>query len=61
MAVQPPRGTGKIRMISIGENIDYQPCGGTHVRNTGEISSVSKVKIENKGRMNKRVILEFNN
>ena len=61
MAVQPPRGSGKIRMISIGEDIDYQPCGGTHVNNTSEINLVTKVKVENKGRMNKRVILELNN
>ena len=61
MAVQPPRGSGNIRMISIGENVDYQPCGGTHVKNTSEISLVTKVKVENKGRMNKRVILELNN
>ena len=61
MAVQPPRGSGKIRMVSIGEDIDYQPCGGTHVNNTSEINLVTKVKVENKGRMNKRVILELNN
>ncbi len=61
MAVKPPRGTGNIRMISIGKNIDYQPCGGTHVNNTSEINFVSKVKVENKGKMNKRVILELCN
>ena len=60
MAVKPPRGSGMIRMISIGENVDYQPCGGTHVKNTSEINLVKKVKVENKGRMNKRVILELN-
>ena len=60
MAVKPPRGSGMIRMISIGENVDYQPCGGTHVKNTSEINLVTKVKVENKGRMNKRVILELN-
>ena len=60
MAVQPPRGSGNIRMISIGENVDYQPCGGTHVKNTSEINLIKKVKVENKGRMNKRIILDFN-
>ena len=60
MAVKPPRGSGMIRMISIGKNVDYQPCGGTHVKNTSEINLVTKVKVENKGRMNKRVILELN-
>ena len=61
MAVQPPKGSGKIRMILIGKDIDYQPCGGTHVKNTSDISLIKKVKVENKGRMNKRVILDFNN
>ena len=46
--------------ISIGENVDYQPCGGTHVKNTSEINLIKKVKVENKGRMNKRIILDFN-
>ena len=44
MAVQPPRGSGNIRMISIGENVDYQPCGGTHVKNTSEINLIKKLK-----------------
>ena len=39
MAVKPPMGTGKVRLVVIGENgaVDLQPCGGTHVRTTGEI------------------------
>ena len=40
MSVKPPRGSGEIRMIRIGDNVDYQPCGGTHVNRTSEISSV---------------------
>ena len=34
MAVKPPMGSGKVRLVVIGENgsIDLQPCGGTHVR-----------------------------
>ena len=59
MAVQPPRGKGEIRMIDIGKGVDYQPCGGTHVNNTSEIREVKKIKVENKGRMNKRVIVDF--
>ena len=59
MAVKPPRGSGKIRMIRIGEQIDFQPCGGTHVSKTSEINHVKSVKIENKGKMNKRIILKF--
>lgn len=59
MSVKPPKGSGIIRMIDIGNGVDYQPCGGTHVRNTQEIREVKKIKVENKGRMNKRVIVDF--
>ena len=59
MSVKPPRGSGQIRMIRIGDNIDFQPCGGTHVKKTSEISPVKSVKIENKGKMNKRIIVNF--
>jgi len=55
MSVQPPRGHGTIRMIRIGEGLDYQPCGGTHVSSTGEIGQVAITKIKSKGKQNKRV------
>ena len=56
MSVQPPRGQGTIRTISI-ENTDYQPCGGTHVRNTAEIGELLVRSLKNKGRQNKRISL----
>ena len=59
MSVKPPRGSGQIRMIRIGDEIDFQPCGGTHVNKTSEINLVKSVKIENKGKMNKRIIITF--
>ena len=59
MSVKPPRGSGKIRMIRIGDDIDYQPCGGTHVEQTSEIPAVCSIKIENKGKMNKRIIINL--
>ena len=55
MSVRPPMGTGSIRMIRIGDNIDFQPCGGTHVKSTLEIGSIKIGKIENKGRQNRRI------
>ena len=58
MSVQPPRGSGLVRVIEI-EGIDRQPCGGTHVRRTGEIGRVAVTKIENKGRHNRRINLAF--
>ena len=54
MSVQPPRGAGKIRLLRIPE-IDLQPCGGTHVKNIGEIGAIRVVKIKNEGKHNKRV------
>jgi Ser-tRNA(Ala) deacylase AlaX len=58
LSVQPPRGSGRIRLVRIGqdsEQVDLQPCGGTHVARTGEIGRVLLGKIENKGKQNRRV------
>lgn len=49
MAVQPPRGAGKIRLVRVGDAddpIDLQPCGGTHVARTGEIGALRLGRIE---------------
>ncbi|MFT5505939.1 MAG: misacylated tRNA(Ala) deacylase [Gammaproteobacteria bacterium] len=54
MSVQPPKGQGSVRTISI-EGTDYQPCGGTHVSNTAEIGELQVGKIKNKGKQNKRL------
>jgi misacylated tRNA(Ala) deacylase len=54
MAVKPPTGTGRVRLIEI-VGYDLQPCGGTHVRRTGEIGAVRVTQIEKKGRQNRRV------
>jgi misacylated tRNA(Ala) deacylase len=54
MSVQPPRGRGSIRLLEI-EGVDLQPCGGTHLRSTGEVGAVRIGKVENKGKRNRRV------
>jgi misacylated tRNA(Ala) deacylase len=54
MSVAPPRGTGKVRLVKI-PGIDLQPCGGTHVRNIGEIGAIRVLKIRSEGRRNRRV------
>jgi misacylated tRNA(Ala) deacylase len=62
LSVQPPRGSGRIRLVRIGlgqETADLQPCGGTHVANTSEIGRVRLGKIEKKGRQNRRVYLHL--
>lgn len=58
MSVAPPRGAGRVRLVRIGkgtEQVDLQPCGGTHVARTGEIGHITLGKIENKGKQNRRV------
>ncbi len=60
MAVKPPMGQGRVRLLRIGadgDTIDLQPCGGTHVRSTAEIDPVRFGKIEKKGRQNRRVAI----
>ncbi|CAB3839889.1 Alanine--tRNA ligase [Achromobacter insuavis] len=54
----PPGGTARIRIIEI-PGVDRQPCGGTHVANTGEIGPVTVTKIEKKSRTNRRVVVAF--
>lgn len=56
MSVTPPLDLPEIRLIAI-DGIDLQPCGGTHVRQTGEIGQVLVKKIESKGARNKRVVI----
>ena len=58
MSVQPPRGVGRIRLLEI-VGTDLQPCGGTHVRSTGEVGRLVVSKVENKGKHNKRVYVAF--
>lgn len=62
MSVQPPRGAGQVRLVRIGkgdEQVDLQPCGGTHVARTVEIGRVKIGKVEKKGRQNRRVSIHL--
>ena len=56
MSVQPPRGTGRVRLLEV-QDVDLQPCGGTHVANTADIGAVVVRKIEKKSAMTRRVVL----
>jgi misacylated tRNA(Ala) deacylase len=60
LSVKPPRGTGRLRLLRIGAGeapVDLQPCGGTHVGRTGDIGPLRVVKMESKGRQNRRVVI----
>jgi misacylated tRNA(Ala) deacylase len=60
LSVKPPRGSGRVRLVRIGSveaPVDLQPCGGTHVAHTAEIGAITVLKIENKGRQNRRITI----
>jgi misacylated tRNA(Ala) deacylase len=61
MAVKPPMGSGRVRLVLIGADgaIDRQPCGGTHVKSTAEIGRLAVTKIEKKGKLNRRIRVVF--
>ncbi len=50
----PPTSDGKIRIVEIA-GLDRQACGGTHLASTGASRAVRVMKIDNKGRHNRRV------
>jgi len=50
----PPTLDGKIRIVEIA-GLDRQACGGTHLLSTARSRPIRIVKIENKGRHNRRV------
>ncbi len=58
MSVSPPLGFGRVRLLRV-HDVDLQPCGGTHVKNTSEIGAIRVVKIEKKSARTRRVVLEF--
>ncbi|WP_029136853.1 alanyl-tRNA editing protein [Nakamurella lactea] len=50
----PPTPDGRLRVIEIA-GVDRQACGGTHLRDTGESAGFRILKVENKGKHNRRV------
>ena len=50
----PPTADGTVRVVEIG-TLDRQVCGGTHLVSTGRSRPIRVLKIENKGRHNRRV------
>ncbi|MBI3199751.1 MAG: alanyl-tRNA editing protein [Rhodospirillales bacterium] len=50
----PPTPDGKIRIVEIA-GLDRQACGGTHLTSTGASPQIRILKIDNKGRHNRRV------
>jgi len=50
----PPTSDGRIRIVEI-VGLDRQACGGTHLASTGASAPLRILKIDNKGRHNRRV------
>ena len=53
-----PETVAEIRVVDI-VGLDKQADGGTHVRSTAEVGRLKVVKLENKGKGNKRVRVEI--
>jgi misacylated tRNA(Ala) deacylase len=52
-----PESVNEIRVVDI-VGLDKQADGGTHVASTAEVGAIRVLKLENKGKGNKRVRLE---
>jgi len=50
----PPSADGTVRIVEI-VGLDRQACGGTHLASTGQSRAIRILKIDNKGRHNRRV------
>lgn len=50
----PPTPDGQLRVIEI-DGIDRQACGGTHLANTGASRPFRIMKVESKGKRNRRI------
>jgi misacylated tRNA(Ala) deacylase len=54
LAGKLPPAVEELRIIEI-EGIDRQACGGPHVANIREIGRIEVIKMENKGKNNRRI------
>ena len=44
----------EVRLVEI-EGVTIEACGGTHVKNTSEIKGLKIIKLQNKGKSNRRM------
>ena len=58
LEVKPPVVNGTVRVVEI-EGFDAQACGGTHVPTTSHVGRFSIFRVENKGRVNKRLYVRL--
>ena len=53
-----PKNLVKFRIVEV-EKVDKQACGGTHVKNTSEIGTINVLKVQNKGKNNRRLYFQL--
>lgn len=53
-----PESIKTVRIVDI-DGVDVQACAGTHVKNTKEIKGIEIIKVENKGKNNRRVYFKL--
>jgi misacylated tRNA(Ala) deacylase len=58
LEVKPPITHGQVRVVEI-EGFDAQACGGTHVHSSSAAGKFSIFRMENKGRINKRLYVRL--
>ena len=54
LANKLPPAVKELRIVKIGD-VDCQADGGTHVKNTSEVGKIKLLKMDNKGKSNRRV------
>jgi len=54
----PPQEDGSVRIVEI-MGLDRQACGGTHLSFTGKARPVRILKVDNKGKQNRRIRVGF--
>ncbi len=58
LAAAVPPQVANLRIVEIGD-VDTQADGGTHVANTSEIGKIEIIKMDNKGKSNRRVYFKL--
>lgn len=58
LEAEPPIEGGEVRVVEI-RGFEAQACGGTHVLETGSVGRIRIVKVDNKGKQNRRFYLEL--
>jgi misacylated tRNA(Ala) deacylase len=58
LEAEPPIENNQVRVVEI-MGFEAQACGGTHVRNTDSVGRIKIVKVDNKGKQNRRFYLKL--